>query len=69
MKNVDRGEIMGFFIKEIGPVFLKTNSQAVDYISKLKDLQEKCSGELKEEIEKQITIAEYGIKGEAKHCF
>ena len=54
MKNVDRGEIMGFFIKEIGPVFLKTNSQAVDYISKLKDLQEKCSGELKEEIENKL---------------
>lgn len=69
MKNVDRGEIMGFFIKEIGPIFLKTNNQAVDYISKLKDLQEKCSGELKEEIEKQITIAEYGIKGEESIAF
>ena len=63
------GNVMGLFTKEIGPVFLKTNSQAVDYISKLKDLQEKCSGELKEEIEKQITIAEYGIKGEESIAF
>ena len=55
LKNIlDFGCSDGFFIKEIGPIFLKTNNQAVDYISKLKDLQEKCSGELKEEIEQVI---------------
>lgn len=55
---------MGLFTKAIGPVFLKSSNQATDYIHKLKNLQERCSGELKEEIEKQIAIAEYGIKGE-----
>lgn len=60
---------MGLFIKAIGPVFLKSNNQASDYINKLKNLQERCSGELKEEIEKQIAIAEYGIKGEESVAF
>ncbi len=60
---------MGFFTKTIGPVFLKTSNHACDYVDKLKELQEKCTGELKEEIEKQITIAEYGIKGEESIAF
>ena len=63
------GNIMGLFTKAIGPVFLKTSNQAEEYIHKLKALQEKCSGALKEEIEKQITIAEYGIKGEESIAF
>lgn len=60
---------MGLFTKTIGPVFLKSSNQAEDYICKLKDLQGKCKGELKEEIEKQIAIAEYGIKGEESIAF
>lgn len=60
---------MGLFTKSIGPVFLKKSNQATEYIDKLKVLLEKCSGELKEEIEKQITIAEYGIKGEESIAF
>lgn len=60
---------MGLFTKSIGPVFLKKSNQATDYIEKLKILQEKCPGELKEEIEKQITIAEYGVKGEESIAF
>ncbi len=60
---------MGLFTKAIGPVFLKSSNQAVDYISKLKNLQGRCLGELKEEIEKQIAIAEYGIKGEESVAF
>lgn len=55
---------MGLFTRKIGPVFLKLSNQAENYINKLRELQERCSGELKEEIEKQIAIAEYGIKGE-----
>lgn len=55
---------MGLFTKRIGPVFLKSSNQAKEYVDKLRELKEKCSGELKEEIEKQITIVEYGIKGE-----
>lgn len=60
---------MGLFTKSIGPVFLKKSNQASDYINKLKEIQEKCSGDLKEEIEKQITIAEYGVKGEESIAF
>lgn len=60
---------MGLFTKSIGPVFLKSSNQAAEYVDKLKNLRDKCSGALKEEIEKQITIAEYGIKGEESIAF
>jgi len=60
---------MGLFTKEIGPVFLKSSNQAAEYIEKLKLLQDKCDGSLKEEIDKQIAIAEYGIKGEQSIAF
>lgn len=60
---------MGLFTKAIGPVFLKSSNQAADYINKLKNLQGRCSGEIKEEIEKQIAVAEYGIKGEESVAF
>lgn len=60
---------MGLFTKSIGPVFLKKSNQATDYVDKLRGLLEKSSGDLKEEIEKQITIAEYGIKGEESIAF
>lgn len=60
---------MGLFTKEIGPVFLKASNQAAEYIEKLKLLQDKCDGSLKEEIDKQIAIAEYGIKGEQSIAF
>ena len=59
-----KGDIMGLFTRKIGPVFLKSSNQAKEYVDKLRELKEQCSDELKEEIEKQITIAEYGIKGE-----
>lgn len=60
---------MGLFTKAIGPVFLKQSNNATDYIEKLKVLQEKSATTLKEEIEKQIAIAEYGVKGEESIAF
>ena len=60
---------MGIFTKKIGPVFLKGNSDAQTYIEKLKELNEKASGTLKQEIEKQIAIAQYGIIGENNIAF
>lgn len=60
---------MGLFTKAIGPVFLKQSNNATDYIEKLKELQEKSATTLKEEIEKQIAIAEYGVKGEESIAF
>ena len=60
---------MGLFTKEIGPVFLKSNNQTEDYINRLKEVLEKCPADLKEEIEKQIALAEYGRKGEESIAF
>lgn len=60
---------MGLFTKAIGPVFLKQSNNATDYIEKLQELQEKSATTLKEEIEKQIAIAEYGVKGEESIAF
>lgn len=60
---------MGLFTRSIGPIFLKSNNQTTEYIDKLKSLQGKYMGDLKEEIEKQILIAEYGLKGEESIAF
>lgn len=60
---------MGLFTKSIGPVFLKSSNQAEEYISKLKQLQEKSSGKLTEEIEKKIAVAEFGVLGEKNVAF
>lgn len=53
---------MGLFTKSIGPVFLKSSNRANDYIDKLKGLEDKCTGPLKEDVEKQkyITITIHG---------
>lgn len=69
MRYLREVAVMGLFRKKLGPVFLKSNNQAEVYIQKLKELQEKCSDELKEEIEKQIAVAEYGMKGEESIAF
>ncbi len=60
---------MGLFDKKIGPVFLKENSSADEYIDKLNKLGADANGELKTEIEKQIAIAKVGILGEKNIAF
>ena len=60
---------MGLFTKKIGPVFLKENGDAETYIEKLKQLNEKAQGPLKQEIEKQIAYAQYGVIGESNIAF
>jgi len=60
---------MGIFKKKIGPVFLKENSDAEAYVEKLKVLGEKAQGPLKQEIEKQIAYAQYGLIGESNIAF
>lgn len=60
---------MGLFDKKIGPVFLKENSSAEEYINKLTELSTNAKGELKAEIDKQIAIAKYGIAGENNIAF
>lgn len=56
--------IDAFFNKRIGPVFLKENSDAENFIAKMKTLSERASGNLKNEIDEQIKLAEIGLLGE-----
>ena len=54
---------MGVFSKpEV--VILKESTDAKDYLQKLQDLLPKASGDVKEKIEKEITIVNAGILGE-----
>ncbi|MBR6943951.1 MAG: NERD domain-containing protein [Fibrobacter sp.] len=56
--------IDAFFNKRIGPVFLKENSDSENFIAKMKTLSERASGNLKNEIDEQIKLAEIGLLGE-----
>ena len=60
---------MGLFTKRIGTVFLKEDSETQVYIEKMRALSEKAQGELKQEIEKQIAYAQYGMYGESNITF
>ena len=60
---------MGLFTKKFGPVFLKESSDAEAYIEKLKVLSDKAQGSLKQEIERQIAYAQYGLIGESNIAF
>lgn len=55
---------MALFQKRIGPVFLKEESNVAKDIERLTQLSAKATGTLKEEIEKQIKILQYGQYGE-----
>lgn len=55
---------MSLFSKKIGTVFLKDSSDAEDFVNKMQQLSERASGELKDNIDKQIKLAKYGIIGE-----
>lgn len=54
---------MGLFTKNEVTI-LKESSDAKEYLSKLEELLPKASGEIKEKIEKEITITNAGIIGE-----
>ncbi len=59
---------MGIFSKpEV--VILKESTDAKDYLQKLQDLLPKASGDVKEKIEKEITIVNAGILGEDNILF
>lgn len=55
---------MGLFRKKIGPVFMKESSDAELFIEKMEDLKFNSSGSLKDDIDKQIRLAKYGLIGE-----
>lgn len=60
---------MELFQKKIGPVFLKEDSEAEVFINRMTELSSKADGRLKEEIDKQIKLASYGLIGEKNIAF
>ena len=60
---------MRLFDKLNTPVFLKEESDAAEYISKLKALQTKTSGTLKEKIDREIKLISIGEYGENNIAF
>lgn len=60
---------MGLFTKRIGPVFLKQSSSAQVFITRMQELQQRATGEVKQKIEKQINLAKYGAIGESNIAF
>ena len=60
---------MGIFQKKIGPVFLKEDGDLETFIQKMEGLREKADGKLKQDIEKEINLANYGLLGEKNIIF
>lgn len=61
---------MGILQKKIGPVFIKEESDAAQFILKMQELLERCTdAKLKTEIENQIRLARYGELGEQNISF
>lgn len=58
-----------FFQKKIGPVFLKESNETLEFLTKMKSLSSKADGKLKEEINREIKLAEYGAAGESNIAF
>lgn len=61
---------MGILQKKIGPVFIKEDSDATQFIARMQELLERCTdANLKIEIENQIRLAKYGEYGEQNISF
>jgi hypothetical protein len=60
---------MELFKKKIGPVFLKATSDATSVIEQLEALLPQATGDVREEIEKQIKVTTYGEVGENNVAF
>ncbi len=60
---------MGLFNKKIGTVFLKEDSDAENFVVQMTELSKKVDGQLKQNIETQIKLANYGIYGEKNIAF
>ncbi len=60
---------MELFKKKIGPVFLKDTSDTIKIIEQLEALLPQVSGDVREEIEKQIKVTTYGEMGENNVAF
>lgn len=60
---------MALFQKKIGPIFLKEESDAANFIDRMEEIGKKSSGDLKNKIDEQIKLARYGIAGENNIAF
>ncbi|MCQ2554218.1 MAG: NERD domain-containing protein [Clostridia bacterium] len=60
---------MGLFTKKIGPLFIKEDSDATLFVERMSGVLTAATGELKDEIEKQIKLATYGEVGEKNIAF
>lgn len=56
---------MGIFDKMSKPVFLKEESDALQYISRLKELHGKALGPVKDRLDREIKLASIGEIEEA----
>ena len=63
------GILDSIFNKYFGPVFVKEESDAEEFIEKMKSLSSKAEGKLKEKIDKQIAAAEAGLYGEKQIAY
>ena len=60
---------MALFQKKIGPVFLKETSDAEEFIQRMTTLSTRAEGQLKQDIEREIKLASYGLIGEKNIAF
>ena len=60
---------MGLFDKLNKPTFLKEDSDAEQYINRLKELQVNAAGEVKDRLDKEIKLASIGVIGENNIAF
>ncbi|MBC3798663.1 HRDC domain-containing protein [Acetobacterium tundrae] len=60
---------MALFNKLNTPIFLKEESDAFQYIVRLKELQAKATGKVKDELDREIKMVSYGELGENNIAF
>ncbi|AFA48640.1 NERD domain-containing protein [Acetobacterium woodii] len=60
---------MSLFNTQSTPIFLKEESTTAEQIARLKELQEKATGKVKDDIAREINLASYGEIGEKNIAF
>ncbi len=63
------GILDSIFNKYFGPVFIKENSEAEEFVEKMKSLSARASDKLKDKIDDQINAAEAGLYGERQIAY
>lgn len=63
------GILDAIFNKYFGPVFIKENSDAEEFVEKMKSLSARASDKLKDKIDDQISAAEAGLYGERQIAY